>query len=50
MEADIDDASGTEGGSVAATNVATSLNGMHSLSKNEIGGVSLLSSLPPRDL
>ncbi len=48
MEPEKDDASDTfEGSSVAATNGATSLNGMHSLNNCEIGGVSPPSSLQP---
>ncbi len=39
VEADIDDASGTEGGSVAATNAATSLTVLHSSRNCKIGGV-----------
>jgi hypothetical protein len=41
-------ASDTFEGSVAATNAATSLNGMHSLSNCEISGVLPPSSLPQR--
>ncbi len=39
VETDKNDASGTLEGSVAATNVATSLNGTYSLNNTEICGV-----------